>query len=74
MIPEEFKSRKDTVTFEFSGPADSHGKRPFTMYWWMQGFHAGPSWRGQGFRAVPDEYIKRWKEQGRKVRLVEVGR
>lgn len=49
---------KSRVYFEFDGPALRNGNRPFTLYWWQEGFHLGPQWRGQCFLADPNEYLK----------------
>lgn len=61
---------KSTVTIEYHGPPDSHGKRSFTMSWWDENFHTGPSWHGQCFNAVPGPYIGRIRAMGLKVRIL----
>jgi hypothetical protein len=69
MTTEEIRSDKETVTFEFHGPGDKHGRYFFTMHWWQENFHMGPQWRGQCFTADPREYVNRARVLN-KVRLI----
>jgi len=39
-----------------TGPRDSLGRAPFDLYWWCQ---SNDRPRGQCFRAIPEEYLKR---------------
>lgn len=62
---------KGVVTFIYYSREDSHGRRSFAIWWWMEGFHAGPSWRAQHFFCEPGPRVKEYKEQGLKVRELE---
>lgn len=58
---------KETVTIHYHSPPNREGQRGFIMQWWDAGFHLGPQWRGQAFRAEPSTYIEKAKAQGFKV-------
>lgn len=51
------------VLLEYDGERDDLGRCKFSLSW----YDGGSGWRGQVFHAVPEEYIRRWLERGRRV-------
>lgn len=58
---------RGVVYFTYHRPFDDSHRTMFTMEWWMEGYHLGPSWRGQVFFADPLPYIKQQIAAGLRV-------
>ena len=58
-----------TVYITYYGGPDHERRYAFLMEWWDDGFHLGPQWRGQMFRADPLPYIQQQRAHG--LRIVE---
>lgn len=63
------RRRKDTVYFTRTSNYDEKGLCRFSMEWWSEGFHMGPSWRGQMFSGNLQEYVNTSKAAGNKVKI-----
>ena len=67
---------KGVVYFEYSRkgtkfytpPKD--GKEQFSMIWWSERFHLGPSWRAQVYYADPAPHRAYWESRRMEVREV----
>lgn len=64
------RDKSEVVLETYAGP-DSQGRHKFTVYWWDEGYHLGPTRRGQVFNANLEEYAGKWRAQGRPVRITQ---
>jgi len=60
--------RKDTVYYTYHSPKDDQQRYHFTMEWWQEKFHAGPSWRAQCFFTDPLPYMARQRAAGLRIK------
>jgi hypothetical protein len=57
------QTNKNEITITITRQKDANGKHTFTVDWFDEDFHTGPSWRGQVFLSSLEEAKRYWNSR-----------